>query len=138
MPQARALASASVRSADVRREVMAQCAKSAIVTLRGNLSATAAAARETQNPQNLDVGKLTGGKKDYVALPITPSHGVRLGQGVATIGFPNVEIQGFSPKVTRGEVSSRRRAPKQNPFLSSRPVRGRKPGRWHRMSSAFC
>jgi S1-C subfamily serine protease len=31
---------------------------------------------------------------------------VRVGQTVATIGFPNVEIQGFSPKVTRGEISS--------------------------------
>jgi S1-C subfamily serine protease len=29
-----------------------------------------------------------------------------LGQTVATIGFPNIEIQGFSPKVTRGEISS--------------------------------
>ena len=25
---------------------------------------------------------------------------------MATIGFPNVEIQGFSPKVTKGEISS--------------------------------
>ena len=25
---------------------------------------------------------------------------------VATIGFPNIEIQGFSPKVTKGEISS--------------------------------
>ena len=29
-----------------------------------------------------------------------------MGQGVATIGFPNVGIQGFSPKLTRGEISS--------------------------------
>lgn len=31
---------------------------------------------------------------------------VRLGQPVSTIGFPNVLIQGRSPKVTRGEISS--------------------------------
>ena len=29
-----------------------------------------------------------------------------MGQSVATIGFPNVGIQGFSPKLTRGEISS--------------------------------
>ncbi len=42
----------------------------------------------------------------YAALPIAASRRVRLGQTVATIGFPNIEIQGFSPKVTRGEISS--------------------------------
>ena len=48
--------------------------------------------------------KIEGGP--YVPLLIAPSGGVRLGQAVATIGFPNVQIQGFSPKVTRGEISS--------------------------------
>jgi S1-C subfamily serine protease len=48
--------------------------------------------------------KIDGGP--YSALPLVPSGAVRLGQAVATIGFPNVEIQGFSPKVTRGEISS--------------------------------
>ena len=42
----------------------------------------------------------------YPALPVAPSRKIRLGQTVATIGFPNVQIQGFSPKVTRGEISS--------------------------------
>jgi S1-C subfamily serine protease len=41
-----------------------------------------------------------------VPLPIAPSRQVRLGQTVATIGFPNIGFQGFSPKVTRGEISS--------------------------------
>jgi S1-C subfamily serine protease len=31
---------------------------------------------------------------------------VALGQTVATIGFPNVELQGLSPKFTKGEISS--------------------------------
>jgi hypothetical protein len=30
----------------------------------------------------------------------------RVGQNVATIGFPNINLQGFSPKLTRGEISS--------------------------------
>jgi len=42
----------------------------------------------------------------YCALPVKSSRGIRLGQGVATVGFPKVGIQGFSPKVTRGEISS--------------------------------
>ena len=53
---------------------------------------------------DLAVLKLAGGS--YPALTVTSSRKIRLGQTVATIGFPNVEIQGFSPKVTRGEISS--------------------------------
>ena len=53
---------------------------------------------------DLAVLLLEGGT--YSALPIAPSRKIRLGQSVATIGFPNIEIQGFSPKVTRGEISS--------------------------------
>lgn len=53
---------------------------------------------------DLAVLKLASGA--YPPLPVAPSRRVRLGQSVATIGFPNVEIQGFSPKVTRGEISS--------------------------------
>ena len=39
-------------------------------------------------------------------LPIAGSRGVKLGQTVFTIGFPNVGLQGFSPKLTKGEISS--------------------------------
>ena len=53
---------------------------------------------------DLAVLKLAEGT--YPALPVAPSRRIRLGQTVATIGFPNVEIQGFSPKVTKGEISS--------------------------------
>jgi S1-C subfamily serine protease len=53
---------------------------------------------------DLAVLKIAGSAID--ALPVAASRGVRLGQNVATIGFPNVGIQGFSPKVTRGEISS--------------------------------
>lgn len=53
---------------------------------------------------DLAVLKLAEGT--FPALPVAPSRAVRLGQVVATIGFPNVGIQGFSPKVTKGEISS--------------------------------
>jgi TonB family protein len=53
-----------------------------------------------------DVAVLKLASGTYPALPIAPSRKIRLGQMVATIGFPNIQIQGFSPKVTRGEISS--------------------------------
>jgi len=42
----------------------------------------------------------------HTALSVAPSRGVKLGQSVATIGFPNVGLQGFSPKLARGEIAS--------------------------------
>jgi hypothetical protein len=35
-----------------------------------------------------------------------PAPGVRPGETVATVGFPNPGLQGFSPKLTKGEISS--------------------------------
>lgn len=37
---------------------------------------------------------------------VSNSDSVKLGQTVATIGFPNIELQGLSPKFTKGEISS--------------------------------
>ena len=53
---------------------------------------------------DLAVLKLEEG--EYPAIPIAPSRQVKLGQPVATIGFPNIELQGFSPKVTKGDINS--------------------------------
>ncbi len=39
------------------------------------------------------------------ALPIAASRDAHLGDPVFTIGFPNVDLQGFEPKMTRGEIS---------------------------------
>jgi len=64
----------------------------------------AASVLRVDEANDLAVLKLVGGS--YPALTVAPSRKVRLGQPVATIGFPNVEIQGFSPKLTRGEISS--------------------------------
>ncbi len=41
----------------------------------------------------------------FAALPIASSRTVRLGESVATVGFPNVELQGRSPKLARGEIA---------------------------------
>lgn len=42
----------------------------------------------------------------FQAAPVKAPRDVKLGQAVFTIGFPNVELQGVSPKMTRGEISS--------------------------------
>jgi TPR repeat protein len=81
--------------------VVAGASSVKIFTAQGMKSATVL---QTDEANDLAVLKLTAGT--YPALPVAPSRKVRLGQVVATIGFPNIEIQGFSPKVTRGEISS--------------------------------
>ena len=47
--------------------------------------------------------KVTG---RFTPLPLVASRKVRLGNTVATVGFPNIGLQGFSPKATKGEISS--------------------------------
>src|SRR5262249_12823339 len=47
--------------------------------------------------------KVTG---TFSRLSISPSRGVKLGESVFTVGFPNVALQGFAPKLTKGEISS--------------------------------
>lgn len=42
----------------------------------------------------------------FSPLPVAQSRGVKLGDNVSTIGFPNVELQGLAPKFSRGEVAS--------------------------------
>jgi TPR repeat protein len=47
--------------------------------------------------------KATG---QFSALPIANSRGVKLGNTVVTVGFPNPDIQGFSPKFAKGDIAS--------------------------------
>ena len=42
----------------------------------------------------------------FVALPVAPSRAVKLGSKVATIGFPNIDLQGYAPKYAGGEIGS--------------------------------
>ena len=39
-------------------------------------------------------------------LPIATSRAVKLGGTVATVGFPNIGLQGFAPKLVKGEIGS--------------------------------
>ncbi len=42
----------------------------------------------------------------FSPLPIAASRSVHLGGTVATIGFPNIGLQGFAPKLAKGEIAS--------------------------------
>lgn len=42
----------------------------------------------------------------FTALPVIASRGARLGATVATVGFPNIGLQGFAPKLAKGEIAS--------------------------------
>jgi TPR repeat protein len=81
--------------------VVSEAAKITVVTANGEKTARVI---RVDDANDLAVLKIEG--SSYSALPVAPSRGIKLGQNVATIGFPNVTIQGFSPKLTRGEISS--------------------------------
>jgi S1-C subfamily serine protease len=42
----------------------------------------------------------------FTPLPLVASRGVKLGGTVATVGFPDIGLQGFSPKLAKGEIAS--------------------------------
>ncbi len=42
----------------------------------------------------------------FAPLPIAASRTVALGGMVATVGFPNIGLQGFAPKLAKGEIAS--------------------------------
>jgi S1-C subfamily serine protease len=42
----------------------------------------------------------------FSSLPLDSSNPVNLGEAVFTIGFPRPDLQGWQPKLTRGEISS--------------------------------
>lgn len=81
--------------------VVAGAARVMVITAQGAKAATVVRVDEAND---LAVLKIGGGA--YAALPVSPSRRIRLGQSVATIGFPNIDLQGSSPKLTRGEISS--------------------------------
>jgi S1-C subfamily serine protease len=42
----------------------------------------------------------------FTALPIVASRTMRMGSTVATVGFPNIGLQGFASKLAKGEVAA--------------------------------
>jgi S1-C subfamily serine protease len=55
---------------------------------------------QTANP------RLAAVSSKFRPLQVSDSGGLRLGDSVSTIGFPNPELQGSAPKFTRGEINS--------------------------------
>jgi TPR repeat protein len=72
-----------------------------VVTAAGMLAATVVKIDATNDVALL---KCTG--SNFTPLPIAPSKESRAGTTVFTVGFPNIQIQGFDPKLTKGEISS--------------------------------
>jgi len=57
----------------------------------------------TDAASDLALLKVTG---TFDALPVVSSRNSRLGSTVATVGFPNIGLQGFEPKLSKGDISS--------------------------------
>jgi len=53
-----------------------------------------------------DLAVLKANFRSSGALPLRSSETVKLGEPVATIGYPQTEVQGREPKVGKGEISS--------------------------------
>jgi len=62
-------------------------------------------AKVVQSDAGNDLALLKADGK-FFGLPITGSRTVRLGGTVATIGFPNPLLQGFAPKLAKGEIAA--------------------------------
>jgi len=58
---------------------------------------------QTDAANDLALLKATG---RFAPLPIAASRTVKLGGSVATVGFPSTGLQGFSPKLAKGEIAS--------------------------------
>jgi len=43
---------------------------------------------------------------NFTPVPVATSRAVRQGNTVATVGFPNIGLQGFAPKLAKGEIAS--------------------------------
>lgn len=58
---------------------------------------------KTDEKNDLALLKVIG---SFPALPLGDSGETRLGDAVFTIGFPNTDVQGLEPKLTRGDINS--------------------------------
>jgi TPR repeat protein len=72
-----------------------------VVTATGSFACTVV---KIDVPNDIAVLKCSG--NNFTPLPIATSKGARAGETVFTVGFPNIQLQGFDPKLTKGEISS--------------------------------
>jgi S1-C subfamily serine protease len=71
-----------------------------VATAAGNLRATVV---KVDAANDLALLKVAG---KFDTLPVVASRSVRLGGTVATVGFPNIGLQGFAPKLAKGEIAA--------------------------------
>lgn len=75
-------------------------AKFQLVTRAGSIAANVV---KVDSASDLALLKAEG---SFAALPVVASRAVRLGSTVATVGFPNIGLQGFAPKLAKGEIAA--------------------------------
>ncbi len=73
------------------------------ITVRTTAGTFVATLVKADKANDVALLKVTG---KFSALPVGSSRGMKLGESVFTIGFPNIGLQGFAPKLTKGEISS--------------------------------
>ena len=74
--------------------------------LRAGSAVVALTARDGREPDASRTFRVPGSGFRFSALALAAGSEARLGQPVFTIGFPNPDVQGTEPKLTRGEISS--------------------------------
>jgi S1-C subfamily serine protease len=80
--------------------VVKNAAQIYLVTDTGRLDATVV---KTDVQHDLALLKAEG---NFESLPVVPSGTVPLGATVATVGYPDVQLQGQSPKLAKGEIAA--------------------------------
>jgi serine protease Do len=80
--------------------VVKEATKVRLVTSAGTIDAKVV---EVDSANDLALLKTAG---RFAPLPILSSRSAHLGGTVATIGFPDPSLQGFSPKLAKGEIAS--------------------------------
>ncbi len=80
--------------------VVKNAVKVRVLTSTGTIDAKVV---QTDSANDLALLKVDG---KFSCLPIVTSRAAHLGETVMTIGFPDVVLQGFSPKLSKGEVAS--------------------------------
>jgi TPR repeat protein len=80
--------------------VVKDATKVRLVTSAGTISAKVV---QVDEANDLALLKAEG---RFAPLPVVASRAVKLGGTVATIGFPDPTLQGFAPKLAKGEIAS--------------------------------
>jgi S1-C subfamily serine protease len=78
-------------------------AKAATVRVRTRQGMLAAEVVRVDTINDVALLKVEG---QHEALRVAPSRSVRIGDPVFTVGFPNIAVQGLTPKLTKGDVNS--------------------------------